>query len=75
MITYMWKANNFQITKVQSQGVAKLSLNFFCQFQPGIAYNSVAFEKSVYFVYNRKFWRKLAATSSVVYRIYIVDDV
>ena len=49
MITRMRKENNFQIAKVQPQGVAKFLLDFF-QFQPGLAYKSVAYKKkSVYF--------------------------
>ena len=40
----MKKANSFQIAKVQPQGVAQLLLNF-CQFQPGVAYKSVAYKK------------------------------
>ena len=44
----MWikKANNFQIAKVQPQGVAYLCL-IFCQFKPGVAYRSVAYKNSV----------------------------
>ena len=38
-----WKC----LSKVQPQGVAYLLLNF-CKFQPGIAYKSVAYKKSVY---------------------------
>ena len=41
MITWMKKANNFQVAKVQSQGFALI----FCQFQPGVAYKSVASKK------------------------------
>ena len=41
MITWLKKANNFQIAKVQPQGVAQ----FFCQFQPGVAYKSAAYTK------------------------------
>ena len=37
------KTNNFQQAKVQPQGVAYLSLEFFCQFQSGVTY-----KKSVY---------------------------
>ena len=45
MITWMKNANNFQIPKVQPQGVAQNLLNFFCQFQPGVGYKSVAYKK------------------------------
>ena len=38
MITWMKKANNFQITIVQPQSVA--------QFQPGVAYKSTAYKIS-----------------------------
>ena len=47
IITRMKKANNFQITKVQPQGVAQLLLVFFCQFQPGVAYKCVAFKRVI----------------------------
>ena len=40
----MKKASNFQIAKVQPQGVGWLLLNF-CQFQPNVAYKSVAYKK------------------------------
>ena len=45
---WMKQANNFQIAKVQFQGVAQLLLNF-CQFETGISYKSVAYktEKNV----------------------------
>ena len=43
----MKKANNFQIAKVQPQGVVQLLLDFFCQFQPAVAYKSVPYKKSV----------------------------
>ena len=39
---------NFQIAKVQPYGVASLLLYIFCQFQPGVAYKSVAYKKSGY---------------------------
>ena len=39
----MKKENNFQIAKVQPQGVANFLL-FFCQFKPGVAYKSVAYK-------------------------------
>ena len=44
----MKKANNFQIAQVQSEGVALLLLDFFPIFQPGVAYKSVTYKKSVY---------------------------
>ena len=44
----MKKVNNFQITKVQPQGVAYSFLLTFCQFQPGVAYKSVDYKESVY---------------------------
>ena len=40
MTTWMKKANNFQIAKVQLQGILSFCL-FFYQFQPGVAYQSV----------------------------------
>ena len=40
MIEMMKEGNNFQIAKVKPQGVA-------CQFEPGVAYKSVAYKKSV----------------------------
>ena len=40
----MKNVNNFQISKVQPQGVAYHLLNF-CQFPPGVAYKSVAYIK------------------------------
>ena len=42
----MKKGNSFQKVKVQPQRVASLLLTFFCQFQPGIAYKSVANKKN-----------------------------
>ena len=48
MITWMKKANNFQIAQVQSEGVALLLLGFFPIFQPGVAYKSITYKKSVY---------------------------
>ena len=42
----MKKANSFQKVKVQPQRIASLLLTFFCQFQPGIAYKSVANKKN-----------------------------
>ena len=47
----MKKANNFQIAKVQPQGVASLLLDF-CQFQPGVAYKSVAYLKMLLMLLN-----------------------
>ena len=41
---WMTKTNNSQIVKIQSQVL--LSFRFiFCQFQPGVAYKSVAYRK------------------------------
>ena len=45
----MKKANNFQIAKVQPQGVVANSCLIFYQFRLGVAYKSVAYKKSVYF--------------------------
>ena len=42
----MRNANNFQIPKVQPQVVAYNLLNFFSQFQPGVAYKGVAYKKA-----------------------------
>ena len=42
----MKKVNNFQVAKAQPQGVSYPLLDF-CQFQPGVAYKSVAYKKSV----------------------------
>ena len=39
--------NNFQIVKIQPEGVAWHLFDFFCQFQPAIAYKSFAYKKSV----------------------------
>ena len=44
MITWVKNVNNFQIAKVQSQGVISICL-LFCQFQPGVAYKSAAYKK------------------------------
>ena len=43
---WMKNVNNFQIAKLQSQRVASHFLDF-CQFQPGVAYKSVAYKKTV----------------------------
>ena len=43
----MKNVNNLQIVKVQPQGVAYSIYLIFCQFQPGIAYKSVTYKKSV----------------------------
>ena len=43
----MKNVNNFQVVKVQPQGVASICLIFFCQFQPDVAYENVACEKNV----------------------------
>ena len=45
MIIWMKEPNNFQRAKVQPQLVTFLLLDFF-QFQPGIAYKSVADKKA-----------------------------
>ena len=42
----MKKGNSFQKAKVQPQRIASLLLTFFFQFQPGIAYKSVANKKN-----------------------------
>ena len=42
----MKNVNDCQITKVQSQGLSICLI--FCQFQPGVAYKSVGYRKSVY---------------------------
>ena len=42
------KVNNFQMAKVQPQGVAWLLLGFFSQIQLGIAYKSDPYKKSVW---------------------------
>ena len=42
------KVNNFQMAKVQPQGVAWLFLGFFSQIQLGIVYKSDAYKKSVW---------------------------
>ena len=42
----MKKANNFEIEKVQSQGLLSICL-IFCQFQPDVVYKSVASKESV----------------------------
>ena len=44
MTTWMKNVNNFQKTKVQSQGVASISL-IFCQCQTRVTYKSVAYKK------------------------------
>ena len=43
MITWMKKANNFKIAKVQPQGVASFCLTFW-QFQYSVAYKSGAYK-------------------------------
>ena len=59
MITWLKKANNFQIAKVQPQGVASPFLDFFYQFQPGVAYKSAAYTKKWYAAYSKtwKTWK------------------
>ena len=47
---WMKTASNFRkIAQVQNEGVAQLLLDFFCQFQPGIAYayESITLKKRV----------------------------
>ena len=44
MITRMKYVNNFQIAKVQPQGVVSICLVFY-QVQPGVAYKSVSYKK------------------------------
>ena len=41
----MKKVNNFQKAKVQPQGLCSFRL-IFCEFQPGVAYKSVAYKKA-----------------------------
>ena len=43
IIAWIKKRNNFQIAKVQSHRLAQLLLDF-CQFQPSVAYTSVAYK-------------------------------
>ena len=45
MITWMKKTNSFQIAKVQPENITWL-LVVFWQFQPGVAYKSVAYKKA-----------------------------
>ena len=47
MIAWMKKVNNFQIAEVQTEDDAWYLLDFFCKFQPGVAYESVAYKKRV----------------------------
>ena len=49
MITWMKNMNNFQIANFQPQSVTQLLLIFF-QFQPGVAYKSVAYKKRLLFL-------------------------
>ena len=46
MITWMKNMNNFQIANFQPQSITQLLLIFF-QFQPGVAYKSVAYKKNL----------------------------
>ena len=46
MITWMKNMNNFQIANFQPQSVTQLLLIFF-QFQPGVAYKSIAYKKNL----------------------------
>ena len=43
----MKNVNDFQIAKVQRWVLFSICL-IFCQFQPGVAYESVAYKESVY---------------------------
>ena len=45
IITSMKNVNNFQILKVQPHGVTWHLRDFFCQFQPGVAYKTVGYTK------------------------------
>ena len=44
-VTWMKKANNFQIVKTQPQGLLSIWL-IFRQFQLGVAYKSVTYKKA-----------------------------
>ena len=62
---YFWIKNvsNFQIVKVQPQGVTEYFYDF-CSFQAGLAYKSVAYEKSMHYHFPlsraKGTWRALA---------------
>ena len=47
MITWMMKAKNFQTAKVQAQVLPSFG-SIFCQFQPGVADENVAYKKYVF---------------------------
>ena len=47
----MEKVNNFQLGKVKPRIIGSFYL-IFCQFQLGVAYERVAYKKSVWFIYN-----------------------
>ena len=44
MVVWMKKANNFQIEKLSLRVLLTFCL-IFCQFQPSVAYKSVAYER------------------------------
>ena len=48
MITWLKKANNFQITKVQPQGVFLRFCLIFCQLHSGVAYEVFLIKKRVF---------------------------
>ena len=48
MITWMKNVNNFQIAKVQAQGVAKHLLDFFASFSLALLVKVLLIKKSVY---------------------------
>ena len=50
MITRMKYVSNFKMAKVRPRGTAYHLHDFFCQFQPGVAYKSVAYKKSMYMI-------------------------
>ena len=45
ILIWMKNVNSFRMSKVRPQGVAQHLLDFFCQFQPGVAYKSAAYKK------------------------------
>ena len=55
MSYYYWiiagikNVNNFQIVRVHPQDTSQYLIDFFCQFQPGVVYKSVAYKKMVEF--------------------------
>ena len=64
MITWMADENNFQVAKLQPQGVAWHLLNF-CQFQPGVAYESVVYIKKAC-IANNSMYRSYFVVTSLV---------